>query len=221
MPAKLRKIYTEETEEELRALSRDEVTDELSDKERKFCELYTRNYNVGIAAKKAGYKVSTAHVIGWKIRQKPAVNRYIAWLKLNASDKCQVKATDVIDHYTRIAFADISDFVEVDVRGKLKLINSEMIDGQLVKSIRQGKDGITVELYNKLEALEKLERYLDVMPADWKQQIEVKKLEVLQKRLELEQQKAGILSDEIEDDGFIEALKGSAKEVWEDSEDVE
>jgi phage terminase small subunit len=218
MPAKMRKVFLEETEEELMKMSRADLVYDLSDKEIKFSELYVRNNNVKICAAKAGYSPRSAHIVGWKVRQKPDVNRYITWLKLQACKRAGVTAMEVMDHYARIAFADVTDFVEIKPNS-IKLINPDLIDGQLIRCIKQGKEGISVEFYDKLDALEKLERYLDVMPKDWKQKIEEKKLEIQEKRLEIERMKAGFGDETTEDDGFINALKESAKEVWEDEED--
>jgi phage terminase small subunit len=217
MPTVIRKIYTEESEEELLDMTRDEVTEGMLDKEVLFCEYYIKSYNIKMACIKAGYKSSGAHVVGYKVRRKPLVNRYIAWLKLHISKKCQIDAIDIIEKYARIAFADVTDFVEFS-GNKLKLNNSDLIDGQLIKQVKQGKDGITVELYDKLAALEKLERYFDCMPKDWKQRIEEKKVDLMEQKLDLERQKLGLKDDAIEDDGFIEALRSTASQVWEGEE---
>jgi phage terminase small subunit len=122
---------------------------------------------------------------------------------------------DIIDQYIRIAFADVTDFVKIE-NGKLKLIDADSIDGQLITKIRQGPHGITIELADKLRAMEKLEHYFDVMPKDWRQKIEEKKLELMRERIEIERIKAGQQEVEDGDDGFIEALKDSAKETWGD-----
>jgi len=215
MPKVFRKIFTEETEEELMAMTRDEVTDQLTDKQRLFCEAFVKNYNIRIAAIKAGYNKNTPHVIGWKLRQNPDINRYIAWLKLLVANKFFIGATDIIDQYVRIAFADITDFAKIE-KGKLRIIDGSEIDGQLVSEIKSGKDGVTIKLVDKLKALEKLEHYFDVMPKDWRQKIEERKVEIMQQRLELDKVRAGQGEEELADDGFIEALKSSAQQVWED-----
>jgi len=210
-----RKIFTDETEEELMSMTREEASLELSDKQRRFCELFVKNLNVRVAAAKAGYSTKTSHIMGYKMRQDPNINRYIAWLKLRVGKECHVSAVDIIDQYVRIAFADITDFVEIK-GGKLTIIDDSQLDGQLITKIRSGKGGITVELADKLKALEKLEHYFDVMPIDWKQKIEERKIQLLEQRLEIERIKAGQGDDEIVDDGFIEALKGSAEQIWAD-----
>ena len=215
MPTVIRKIYMDETEEELLQMSRDEVTEGMNDKETLFCEYYIRSYNIKTAAIKAGYKLSSSHMAAYKVRRKPLVNRYIAWLKLRVSQRCQLSAMDLVEKYMRIAFSDITDFVKIE-NNRIKLMNGDDIDGQLVRQVKQGKDGVTVELWDKLQALDKLERYFDCMPKDWKQKIEERKVELLEKRLELERAKAGLGDEVCEDDGFIEALKSSAQEIWEE-----
>lgn len=215
MPAAYRKVFTDVTEEELMKMTREEACLNLNDRQRKFCELYVKNFNVILAAKQAGYSPHSAHNVGWRIRQDPECNRYIAWLKLRLAKDCHVTAMDVIDHYARIAFADITDFVTIK-EGKVTLKNEDMIDGQLVISVKKGKDGIHIELADKLKALDKLEKFFDVMPKDWRQKLEERKVDLLEQRLEIERIKAGQLGDDDEDDGFVEAIKGSAEEVWGD-----
>ena len=215
MPKKFRKVFIEETEEELAEMTREEVTHLMSQKQISFCHYYIKNYNIQVAATKAGYSAKTAHMVGWKLRQKPMVNRYICWLKLKISRDCHLDALDIMDQYIRIAFADMTDFAEFDNK-KTKLKNWEEVDGQLIHKLKCNKQGVSIELYNKLDALQKLERYFDVMPKDWKQKVEERKVELLEAKLELEKIKLGITVEEQEDDGFMEALKESSQSVWED-----
>lgn len=219
MPKTYKKIFITESEEELMNMSRDEASLSLNDKQKRFCEIYIKSFNVRLAAKQAGYTPQSAHTIGWKIRQNPECNRYIAWLKLRIAKDCHVSAMDIIDQYIRIAFADITDFVTIS-KGNLTLKDETMLDGQLITSIKKSRDGqVSIELVDKLRALEKLERYFDVMPKDWRIKIEEKKLELMEERLEIERIKAGQgAQDEDENDGFIDALKATAEEIWGDEE---
>ena len=215
MPTTYKKVFVEATEEELNNMTREEASLNLNDKQRKWCEVYVNNFNSKLAAKKAGYSPKCAATIGWKLRQNPDVALYLAWLKLKISYKVWVRPEDIVDQYARIAFADITDFVEVK-GGRVSLIDSEMMDGQLVKSVKKGRDGISVELYDKMQALARLERFFEEMPKDWKQKLEEKKVEIMQEKLEIEKQKLGIDNNEIEDDGFIDALRETAEEVWDE-----
>lgn len=226
MPAPYRKLFTDETEEELLNMTRDEVTLNLNDKQRAFCEYYIGNYNIKMAAVKAGYAPKSAHVVGWKLRQDPDVNRYLAWLKLQVGRECHIQAVDIIDHYIRIAFSDITDFIEIKEGKfggkKVNIVDLERIDGQLVKKVSQNTNGgFSIEMVDKMRALQKLEQYFDVMPKDWRQKIEERKLELAEQKLELEKIKIGLHEEAIEDDGFIEALIGSTESVWEDEVEFE
>lgn len=215
MPTTYKKIFVEITEEELMKMSREEACLNLNDKQRKWCETYVNNFNSTIAAKKAGYSPKCAATIGWKLRQNYDVCVYLAWLKLKVSNKVWIRPEDIVDQYAKIAFADITDFVEIS-NGRFKLSDSEMMDGQLVKSVKRGRDGVSIELHDKMAALSKLERFFEEMPKDWRQTLEEKKIDIMQQRLDIEKKKAGMLDDEIEDDGFIDALRSTAEEVWDE-----
>ena len=196
-------------------MSREEACLNLTDKQRIWCETYVNNFNSKIACKKAGYKTKYAASMGWKLRQNPDVQLYLAWLKLRISNKAWVRPEDIIDQYARIAFADITDFVEVK-NGRISIVDSEMMDGQLVKSVKKGRDGVSIEMYDKMQALARLERFFKEMPKDWRERLEERKIALMEEKLEIEKQKLGLIGDEVEDDGFLEALRGTADEVWED-----
>lgn len=215
MPSAIRKVYVEETEDELMMMTRAEATRDLTDREQSFCEHYCRSFNIIMSAIKAGYSKDSAHIVGYKIRRKYLVNRYICWLKLKATREHCIAAADIIDQYIRIGFADITDFVQI-ANGRLKLRDGVDMDGQIVTKIKQGRDGITFELADKLSALDKLERYFDVMPKDWRQQVEERKVALLEQRIEIERFKAGQSEEGTDDDGFIEALKETAESIWDD-----
>lgn len=209
-------IVIVETEQELLNMSRSEVIKNLTDKQQAFCEQYTRNNNARLAAKQAGYSPKSAHILGWKIRQDHKCAKYIAWLKARVANECCLKGAEIIDQYMRIAFADITDFVTTDTFGKVRIKPLDQLDGQVITRLSQTNSGIHIELADKGKALEKLEKYFEFMPADWRQKIEERKVGLLEKRLELEKYKAGQFSDDDMDDGFIEALKETVEEVWEE-----
>lgn len=94
-----------------------------------------------------------------------------------------------------------------------------MIDGQLVKKITQRNGSMTVELYDKDFALQKLEQYFEFMPRDWRQRIEERKIELMEEKLKIEKMRLGDLLDDDTDDGFLDAIKAAAtEEVWSDIE---
>ena len=111
--------------------------------------------------------------------------------------------------------SDITDFVDIAPHS-IRLKPADMIDGQLVKSIKTGRDGISIELHDKMRALEQLARYVDDMPSDWKQRIEERKMQLMEQEFELKKKTSELDNPDKEDDGFIEAIKASAESVWTD-----
>ena len=53
---------------------------------------------------------------------------------------------------------------------------------------------------------------MDVNPYDWKRKLEEKKVQLMEEKVNIEKTKVG-LNDELEDDGFIEALENAAKNL--------
>ena len=209
----LKKMQSKYTEEELLEMSREEIIDGLQDREVAFCEYYIQDYNTKLAAIKAGYNVSSSRHIGVRIKQKPRVNDYICWLKVRLYQKACVYAVDVLNQYAKLAFFDVTDYVE-KAGNKIKLKDFEMIDGQVIQEISQNSaGGINVKFPDRIKALEKLENFLDPSPLDWKRNIEERKMKILEERLVIEKQKVG-LGDEIEDDGFMQALESIATQIF-------
>lgn len=213
-----KKAYLNENEEELLDMTRNEVIKGLNDKQITFCEYFARSYNIKTAAAKAGYSKKGSSMAGYQMRRKYEINRYIAWLKIRMTQKTIVKAADIVEKYARIAFSDITDFCEIK-GNKIILRDENMIDGQLVKSIKSSEDGVKIEMYDKLYALKRLEDYFDVIPNDWKRSIEERKISIMEEKLKLDKARIGFDSEVFEDDGFLQALKDEAKVVWDEEGD--
>lgn len=132
--------------------------------------------------------------------------------------------SDIFQKYMDIAFADVTDFMEfgnedVDVildTGERKTItvshvnikNDADVDGTIISEVSKGKDGIKVKLADRMKALQWLSDHMDL--ATEKQRAEIVLL------------KAKVQTDDGEetaDDGFLDALNGSAAEDWGDEED--
>lgn len=217
MPAKAID-YDEYTEKELLKMKHKEAIEGLTEAAQRFCEVYVKSKNIKTACFAAGYKnVSAA---GYGFRRNPKCQRYIQWLKTRIMRNCMVEAEDIIEHYVRIAFADMTDFVEI-YPNSIKLKPTSQIDGQLIKSIKSGRDGISIELHDKLKALDFLAKYCADMPKDYKQILEERKMDVVEQEFELKKKMYDLESGSKEDDGFMEALAKSAKKVWEDEEEAE
>ncbi len=205
--------YDEYTEAELLKMPKRVAVEGLTEQQQRFCECYIEGHNRRMAMIKAGYSTAGQNY-AFRLLNKEDVQRYICWLKARVLKKHMLNAMDVIDAWIRIAFSDITDFVDIYPHS-ISLKPADQIDGQLVKSIKSGRDGVSIELHDKMKALDNLARYIDDMPSDWKQRIEERKAELLEQEFELKKKLSEIDSNEEEDDGFIEAIKQSVEAAWE------
>jgi phage terminase small subunit len=214
--------------------------DELTDKQRLFCMYYVKYFNATKAYQKAyGCDYFSAKAHGYKLLRKVAVKEEIDRMKEELAAGIQLDAQFVLQKYIDIAFADITDYVSFGQReqqvigmygpvfegkGKNKkpvmetvnfvdLNKSTEIDGTIVSEVKQGRDGISVKLADKMKALDKLSLYFDLFPDKFKRQIEEEKVRIAKQKLN------GDDDVEYEDDGFLEALQGKVSEVWDDAEE--
>jgi phage terminase small subunit len=209
-------------------------SDELTDKQRFFCIYYVKSFNATQAAIKAGYSPDTAHVQGPRLLGNVRVAEEIKRIKTEMQQGVFIDAMDVLNKWIKIAFADITDYATfgkreepvigmygpvMDEEGKqvMQEVNyvdfkeSTMIDGTIVTEVKQGKDGISLKLADKLKALEKLSQYFDLFPDKFKRQIEEEKLRIAHHKVFGSED-----PEEFEDDGFEDALNATTSEVWAD-----
>lgn len=201
----------------------------LTDKQRLFCLYYVKYFNATKAYQKAyecGY--NTARVEGSKALANPNIKNEIKKLKEPIIESLSVSANDVFQKYIDIAFADITDYIEFgteiftyvddlgetkeEKRNYIRLKNSNVVDGSIVSEIKVGKDGVTVKLNDRIKALQWLTDHMDLETEDQKA-----KIAILKQKLGNNGENRTVVifgENEIEDDGFIEALKNSAKEDW-------
>lgn len=208
----------------------------ITDKQKLFCIYYVKYFNATKAYQKA-YKCdyTTAMVNGCNLLRKSKINDEITRLKAEKLKGAMLEPGDVLQKYIDIAFSDITDYVvfgqeEIPVmtmfgplqndKGEtvMKKINtvrfneSVELDGTIVSEVKQGRDGASIKLYDKMKALDWLADHMDLIDTATKE-----KLKIEQKKMEIARIKAGNPDDdEVEDDGFIEAMKGSVEEVWSD-----
>jgi phage terminase small subunit len=203
----------------------------LTDKQRLFCIYYVKVFNATQAAIKAGYSVDRAHVTGSELVRNRKVADEIRRIKTNMTDALFVDAMDVLNKYVSIAFADIKDYVEfgqqevpvLTKKGPVYKPNGEVmmttqsfvvfrdadqVDGAIISEVKEGRDGISVKLHDKMKALEVLTRYFDLLPDNHKRMLEEEKMKLDKERFEFEKVKAageGDLDEELIDD-WVEAV---------------
>ena len=100
-------------------------------------------------------------------------------LKENVCTECFIDGVEVIQMWSKIAFADMTDYVNITPTG-VSLKPSAVVDGQIITEIKEGKDGITIKMADKMKALDRLSAYFQVLPGDKAQEA---KLRVIEKAL--------------------------------------
>jgi phage terminase small subunit len=185
--------------------------DDLTDKQKLFCLYYLKYFNATKAYKKAyecSYKV--ANVEGYRNLVKPSIKSEIDRLKAERQKGIYIDGMAVLQKYIDIAFADITDFVqfgrkevprtnilgepiinengepEVDYYNYVDFTNAGDVDGSLIAEVKQGKDGVSIKLADKMRALEMITKYTELLPEAQKKRLEQEKL-----KLEIEKIQSG------------------------------
>lgn len=174
---------------------------DLTDKQRLFCLYYIRYFNATKAYKKAyGCSYDVANSEGYKLLVNPCIKEEIKRLKQNRLNRELMDESDIFQKYMDIAFSDITDYVEfgqeevpvmavygpVQVKdektGKKKTLtkrvnvvrfkDSEEIDGTIISEVKQGKDGASIKLADRMKALDWLAEHMDMATIEQRARIE-------------------------------------------------
>ena len=173
---------------------------ELNDKQRLFCLYYIRLFNATKAYQKAfECKRTVASAEGYKMLAKPCVKAEILKLKKERLNREFLSEADIFQKYIDIAFADITDFVEIkqseeyvigpqgvvmikDFRtGEKKPLKQTVntilfktpdnLDGAIITEIKSSKNGTTIKLADRLKALDWLASHMDLATDEQKAKI--------------------------------------------------
>ena len=197
----------------------------MTDKQQLFCIHYIRCFNATKAYQKAyGCDYATALVNGSRMLGNARIKDEILRLKQDRLNREFLSESDIFQKYMDIAFADVTNFMEfgnedVDVildTGERKTItvshvnikNDADVDGTIISEVSKGKDGIKVKLADRMKALQWLSDHMGLATEKQKAEIALLKAKV--------QTDDG---DEVADDGFLDALNGTAAEDWGNEED--
>ena len=174
---------------------------ELTDKQRLFCLCYVKCFNATKAYKKAyGCSYETAMTEGSKTLRNPKIKEEIIRLKQNRLNREMLDESDIFQKYMDIAFSDVTDFVEfgqedvpvmavygpVQVKdeetGEKKTLtkrvnvvrfkDSSEVDGTLIAEVKQGKDGASIKLPDRMKALEWLAEHMYMATEEQRARIE-------------------------------------------------
>jgi len=148
--------------EKVKEEAKEEV--ELSDKEWAFCWSYFKCRSATQAALNAGYSVGSGER-GYLLLNKPKIRAGLESIRKQVQHESLVEATDIVNMWAKIAFADMTDYVDIS-RAGVFLKPSKQIDGQVIQEVKEGRDGVTIKLADRMKALDKLSEYLGVTPED-------------------------------------------------------
>lgn len=137
----------------------------LTDKQARFVEEYIIDLNATQAAIRAGYSEKGAEVQGHLLLRNPKVAEAIQAAKAERSKRTEITADAVVKELARIGFSDIADFLSFG-KGGIKLKESSEVDTKCLAEVKQTATQfgptISFKLHDKLGALDKLAKHLDV-----------------------------------------------------------
>ncbi len=203
-------VRNEKKKTERKLIASVEANEELTEKQKLFCVFYVQSFNATQSYLKAyGCEYNTARVEGYHTLTNPAIRAEIKRLKEIKRQSLLLDVDDLVEKQMKIAFADLSDFVEwgreevpvMAMYGPVQIKDSETgekvpltkevntirfkesseVDGSVLAEIKVGKDGASVKLADREKALQWLSNYFLANPLDRH------KVEFDKKRFELEE----------------------------------
>jgi len=206
--ASVSKVSKREPKIKIVVNNRETESPNLTEKQNLFCLYFVKYWSATKAYQKAyGCGYNTAHAEGYKCLAKSCVKKEVDRLKQNIRDGIGLEVMAVLQKYIDIAFADATDFMEFgseeeyviaegqrlkDENGEylkrsvsyVSLKDHDKIDGSLISEVKEGKEGISIKLHDKMKALEVLTKYLDLLPDHHKRKIEDERLKLDQQRFD-------------------------------------
>ena len=214
---------------------------ELTDKQRLFCVYYIRSFNATKAYQKA-YEVDylTAAANGPRMLGNARVKKEILQLKQERLNREFLSESDIFQKYMDIAFADITDYLEFgteevpvmaiygpvktkdpetgEEKPLTKIVNtvrfkdSSEVDGTILAEVKQGRDGASIKLSDRMKALQWLS---DNMKLGTEQQLA--RLEQQRAQIDLLRARKQDLTGENESQEAVEKLDQILKELRENA----
>lgn len=197
--------------------------EELDEERQLFCIYYLKYHNQVKAYMKIkpNTKYESACVTASRWMKEEAIQKEIKRLKQELYTEALLDPHDIIQKYIDIAFADINDYVEYgreevtvmgmfgpvtikdEITGKnielkkeqniVKLKESAYVDGSIITEIKEGKNGVTIKLADKMKALEFLSKHIGMANPEQKAKIELLKVQAAKTKSE-------IMRDEVKDE---------------------
>ena len=202
--------------------------DELTPEQQMFCIYYSRTFNATQSYLNAyGCSYEVANAKGPLLVVRDSIHREIERLKEIKRQQIVAGTDDIVELQMRIAFADIGNYmtfgqkeIEDPETGRytistVDLKESTNTDTQIIQEVKRGKDGVSIKLADRQKAIDWLTMFFEMNPSDkHRKEFDQSKLELELTRLEMQTEDDA--EDTPEQDNFLDALNGSAKEAWSD-----
>lgn len=180
-----KKVATKNKDIEIKELSIKEIetlaNNELTEEQRLFCLYYSKSFNATRAYLKA-YNVDyrTAQSNGCRLLTYDYIKDEIMKLKQERYAQSMLTKDDIFQKYMDIAFADITDFIEFGndkavSKNYVRFKDDEVVDGTLISEVKQGKDGASIKLADRMKALQWLSDHMG-----WATELQRAQLEQIQ-----------------------------------------
>lgn len=173
----------------------------LTAKQQLFCCIYIRCFNATKAYQKAyGVDYYTAMAAGSRMLGNVRIKKEIQKLKQARLNREMLEEADIFQKYMDIAYADMNDYVQfgrenvpvmgpygpIEVKDKatgekkqltkeinvIKFRESFEVDGTLISEVKQGRDGASIKLADRMKALDWLSDHMDLATAEQRARIE-------------------------------------------------
>lgn len=147
----------------------------LSEQEESFCYHYIHTYNATTSAIRAGYSSSYGHNKAYRLLKDERIRKFITELRDLRNSEVFLDSVRILQEYIKVAFADITDFVEFstmknkkgEYKQYIKMKNSNEVDGTMIKEVSLSERGVlSFKLHDKMPALEKLSKYFKLFDSD-------------------------------------------------------
>ena len=211
---------------------------ELTDKQRLFCIYYIRSFNATKAYQKAyGCNYENAMQNGSRMLRNDKVKAEVLRLKQERLNREFLSESDIFQKYMDIAFADITDYLEFgteevpvmaiygpvkvkdpetgEEKALTKVINkvhfksSSDVDGTIISEVKQGKDGASIKLSDRMKALEWLSGHMNMGTEE-----QLARLEQLRAQTDLTRARKQALTGENESNEAVEKLDQILKGLY-------
>ena len=206
----------------------------LTEKQRLFCLYYVRCFSATKAYQKAyqcDYFTAKAH--GFELLRVVAIKTEIQRLKQSRLNRELLDESDIFQK--DIAFADVTDFVEfgqdeeyvigpygvVEIKdpetgekkpltqkiNTVRFKESKDVDGTLISEIKNGRNGASIKLADRMRALDWLADHMDLATDEQKARIAALKM------------KSAPDKPEETDTSYVDALKALVDKAWDNAEE--